>query len=228
MDSRAFLNRTLSCPVFIADTTQLHEDQCAWARVIFGRTTQSAGSNTPGFTTDTVTFHAGIQRELATDWFFAASAAYQQANLSGAGGLYQADADGADIGIALKRQMGPWLFSGAVNLGWVSYDNTRIVPGLGVPTSSSDVFNATVRLRASYELAYASWYLRPMVDLDYVYVNVPSYAEQGASGAEMQMYGASQGTFVVTPAVEIGGALGSAGRHRPAALSHPRRLFRLQ
>ena len=205
VDSRAFLNRTLSCPVFIADSTQLHEDQCAWARVILGRTSQSSSADTPGFTADSVTFHAGFQRELATDWFFAASAAYSQANVSGAGGLYQADADGVDVGIAVKRQVGDWLFSAALDLGWVSYDNTRIVPGIGAPTSSSQVMNATARLRASYEFAFASWYMRPMVDVDYVYVNIPSFTEQGSSGAEMQMNAASQGTFVLTPAVEFGG-----------------------
>ncbi len=53
-------------------------------------------------------------------------------------------------------------------------------------------------------MPFRDFYLRPYVDFDVSYVNVPGYVEQGSSGGELQIYGSDQTTFIVTPSVEWG------------------------
>ncbi|MFH1554766.1 MAG: autotransporter domain-containing protein [Pseudomonadota bacterium] len=205
MESRAVLNRTMSCPMFAGDGLLLQEDQCSWARVIVGRTSQSGTFENQGFSTDTVTLQAGVQRELQQDWFFALSGAYQQSWTSSSVDVSSASGSGFDVTAALKRQIGPWLISGAVDFGWVNIDSQRVVTALAAaPESSIDVYNVTGRLRLAYEMPQTGWYVRPYVDLDVSYVNVPGYSEAGISGAELRVLGASQTTFIVSPTVEVG------------------------
>ena len=113
--------------MFVASSTQLREDNCAWARIIYDHTGQTTTSQMQGYASDSLIFQAGVQHELATDWFLALSGAYQQSSVSSPSGWFSASGNGGDIGIALKRQWGPWLFSAAVDAGWVSYDNTRTI-----------------------------------------------------------------------------------------------------
>jgi outer membrane autotransporter protein len=93
----------------------------------------------------------------------------------------------------------------------MSYDNTRYIPIVGGrAASSSDVYNLAGRLRAAYEFSFASFYVRPRVDLDLIHVSMPAFAEWGRTGAELSVAASSLTTFVATPAVEFGGRIDMA------------------
>ncbi|OYX86507.1 MAG: hypothetical protein B7Y84_14015, partial [Azorhizobium sp. 32-67-21] len=147
-ESRAVMNRTMSCPVFAEGTMLVVEDQCAWARMIFGRTTQTSSAQNQGFTTDTITAQTGVQVQVAPDWFTAFSVAYQQAWTTGTGNSSWTSAYGLDVSAALKHQAGPWLFALAADFGWMNSSSSRTISGLAAsPTSSSDTYNVTGRFR---------------------------------------------------------------------------------
>lgn len=106
---------------------------------------------------------------------------------------------------ALKHQMGQWLVAGAVNLGWVQADSSRLADGANSASlSTSDTYNITGRLRVAYEIPFATAYIRPYADFDVSYVNVPGYLESGTSGTELNIRGVSQTTFVFSPTLEVG------------------------
>lgn len=207
-ESRGVLNRTMSCPVFVADSTQLNEDQCGWTRLILGRTTETSTAQAQGFTQDSLTMQSGVQMELGHNWFGALSMAYTQGWLTGSGSTTTSSSNGGDVSAALKYQAGPWLFAGALDLGWVQSNNQRNIAGVvSAPQSTTNVFNATGRLRLAYELPFQNWYLRPYADFDIAYVNAPGYTESGTTGTELNIRGASQTTFIFTPTIEVGGRL---------------------
>ncbi len=121
------MNRTMSCPVFAEGTLLVVEDQCAWARMIFGPHHPDQHDAEQGFTTDTITAQTGVQVEVAPNWFTAFSVAYQEAWTTGAGNSSWTSAYGLDVSAALKYQAGPWLFALAADLGWMNASSSRTI-----------------------------------------------------------------------------------------------------
>jgi hypothetical protein len=52
------------------------------------------------------------------------------------------------------------------------------------------------------------WYLKPQVDFDLLYFNMPSFSESGAGAFNLHFDGASDVLFAITPTLELGAMLG--------------------
>ncbi len=207
LGARTSLHASLSCPAFSGTGTLLAESSCAWARIIGGRVDQETSSNSIGYALDTLTYRVGMQQEILQDWFLGATAGFTQSWLSGANNLTDANGQSADASLALKHQVGPWLFALAGNVGFGGYDNTRsqVLGSTAWQTQGgTEVFTAGGRFRTSYELAFPNWYIRPYVDLDAIYTYMPGYVETGVGPLNLSVSSMAQWTFAVSPNVEFG------------------------
>lgn len=200
------MSSAMSCPIFADTGTFISESQCAWTRVTGTRSTIDDFSGADGFAQNSVSFRAGAQWEIAQDWFLGATAAYTSSWGEGSGGDSSFDGNSGDVSLALKHQVGPWLFAGAANLGYgVNTIRHRFDLGDELWTTSNDstVWTAGLRARAAYEFAFADWYLRPYVDADLIYTSMSGYTMRGDLFS-MTIGDIGEWTFAVRPAVEIG------------------------
>jgi len=147
--ARTSMHAALSCPAFSGASTLLQETDCAWARVIAGRTEQYSTAQVNGYTIDSLTNRIGMQREIQDDWFLGATLGFTSSNFNPANGYSGSDGQSGDVAVSVKRQIGPWLLSLTGHLGFGGYDNERYVT-LGSNTwraeSSSSVITAGGRV----------------------------------------------------------------------------------
>ncbi|WP_132031555.1 autotransporter outer membrane beta-barrel domain-containing protein [Aquabacter spiritensis] len=207
LNARASLHAALSCPVFVGSGTMMEETSCAWARIIGNWTRQTSSDDMDGYDANAVTYRVGVQKEIVTDWFLGATVGFTQSWLNGSDGYSSTSGNGADAAISLKHQIGPWLFSASGHLGFGSYETDRVLdigPSVSTSSGTANVLTAAARLRASYEFAFANWYVKPYADLDILYTHMPSYQEQGF-GPTLGFSGAEQWNLAVSPNVEFGG-----------------------
>jgi len=206
--SFAFLNSLMSCPFFVDGGTRLSEGDCLWGRITGNRLDRDGSAESSGYHTTRTTYQVGAQKEIAPDWFLGGSLSYAAANMTADQHAVEMSSQTVSAGLALKRQIGPWLFAAAIHGGHESADVTRwiVFPGVSErATSNSDTYHLGGRLRASYEFAFQNWYLRPFLDLDVNYASQSAYREQGAGVLDLASRGASHTSFMATPSVEIGG-----------------------
>lgn len=187
----------LSCPVFIGGGTLLGEDGCAWAKAGMGWTQQE------GVAIQRSAYRAGGQTEIAPRWFLggtlgAANQTTQGAATLGAGQSF-------DVAVALKYSQDAVLLAGSAGFAanWNRFSST---PGA---LSDVDVTNQTaqVHLRGAYDFAFDGWYVRPRLDLDLAYRNMPGFQVRSQGVTVMSVGSFSQFNFSATPMVEIGGRL---------------------
>jgi outer membrane autotransporter protein len=74
-----------------------------------------------------------------------------------------------------------------------------------VATGSPDTSSFGVLLRATYTIGQEKLYLRPSLDLSAVRVRSSGYQETGAGALNLAVDSASQTTWALTPALEVGG-----------------------
>ncbi|QTL03169.1 autotransporter outer membrane beta-barrel domain-containing protein [Aquabacter sp. L1I39] len=207
LGARASMHAALSCPVFEGASTLMQETDCTWARIIGTWTDQTSSSSTSGYNQSAITYRVGVQREVIDNWFVGATAGFTQAWLNDAEGLSSTSGNSGDAALSLKHQAGPWLFALSGHLGFGNYKTSRIID-LGTESDTAqgtaNVLTTGGRFRASYEFAYANWYLKPYADFDVLYTYMPAYHEQG-TGATLDYSSASQVNFAFSPNVEIGG-----------------------
>jgi len=211
--ARTALGAVLSCPYFSDSGTLMGQGDCTWARIDAGTTSYTPNDGT-AYSLDTLTYRIGGQKEVAPGWFVGASAAYNLGWYDSGTGMASTNGQGGDVSASLKRQIGPWLISGAVHAGYSSFDASRqSVPGSSTYLSECgyDVWTVGGRLRLEYEMAFETWYLKPYGQLDMVYANVPAFSESGASPYNLNMAQADSFTLAFGPHLEIGGRLNLDG-----------------
>lgn len=206
--SFAFLNSLMSCPVFIDGGTRLSEGDCVWGRITGSRLDRSGTPEDSGYRSTRTTYQVGAQKEIAPDWFLGGSLSYAAANMTSDHHAVAMSSETVSAGLTLKRLFGSWLFAAAMRGGYESADVARwiVFPGVSErATSNPDTYHLGGRLRASYEFAFASWYLRPFLDLDVNYASQSAYREYGAGGLDLASRGTSHTSVMTTPSIEIGG-----------------------
>jgi hypothetical protein len=219
------LGASMSCPVFVDQTVLLGEDNCAWAKVTGQYTTQGAAADVAGYQLSGVTYRLGAQHAVAPNWYLGGSFGMSETWASMDGGSTSSGRT-FDGSVSLKHTMGPWLFAGSVALASGSFHTNRVVglPGIGgqAPVnatlqSDQTFFLAGGRLRAAYEIAFGSAYLRPYADVDLIYTNAPGFQESGQSDFALNVQGVSRTSIALSPMVELGGriALGEGTTLRP-------------
>ncbi len=211
----AALSATFSCPVFQDSGTVMDESNCVWARVYGVKENQYSTSSAPGYQIDAIIARMGAQKEIAPNWYLGASAAYETANFDASSGISSASGQGVDVGATLKHTIGPWYFGAGINLGYGWSDTTRYVPFEGtnlVYNGNTDVWSAAGRLRAAYEFAFSSWYLRPYVDVDLVYTYLPASSESGLALLGVNVSAQDHSSTSVSPRLELGARLNLPGQ----------------
>ncbi|GAA0272492.1 autotransporter [Methylorubrum aminovorans] len=207
-DARAGLHRANSCPTFTGTGTLQQEGDCVWGRVAAGHTAMFGTPDDGGFRQNSLSYQGGMQTEFARDWFFGLTGAYTRAYLHDADQVSGSMADAADIAVALKHQVGPWLFAASTNVGYAWSDNRRSI-NIGnsswLARSKSEVLTAAGRLRASYQFLFDGWYIRPYAEVDVLYTHSPGYSETGAQALNLDVRESHKTLFAFSPNVEIGG-----------------------
>ncbi|MBZ6075710.1 autotransporter outer membrane beta-barrel domain-containing protein [Microvirga puerhi] len=208
MGARDSMHFAMSCPVFASTGTLMEETSCVWGRMIGNWTQQSGTAEADGYRRDAVTLRTGLQREFATDWFFGATAGLSLSSLSDADGFSNTSGMTGDIALSVKHQIGPWLLAASGHLGWGRYETERYL-GLGeggsITRGDADVFTAAARFRASYELAFSNWYMKPYADIDVIHTSLPAHTEAGLGfGSGLAFGAARQWNFAFSPNIEVG------------------------
>jgi outer membrane autotransporter protein len=118
------------------------------------------------------------------------------------------DGDSGYVGVVLKRQTGPWVFSAALGGGYGSYSMDRNIGIAGYQDtldSRPDVYGFNARLRAARTFAYDNFYVKPYVDLDASYTRMPAYQESGSNPLALSVDGSDQFIVGLSPMIEFGG-----------------------
>ncbi len=210
LDTRKGLQRAMSCPAFVGTGTLLREGECVWGRITGTNTRQFATPDDGGYHQNALSYQAGLQTEFAPDWFFGLTGAYTRAIQSDPDRITGTTSDAGDVSAALKHQVGPWLFAASANLGYAWADNKRLIDFAGARAtarSRSDILSAGGRLRASYQVLFGDWYIKPYADLDLLYSYSPAYSETGAGDFNLDVRPLAKTLVAFSPTVEIGGRI---------------------
>lgn len=213
-EARAFAERLNSCPAFVRDDASMREVDCVWGRSIATRIDRSGSIDDSGYGTRQLTLQVGGQKQIAPGWFLGGSLGYGAAHTTTSYGDVDIRSQGVTAGAVLKREIGPWLFSGSLLAGYDNADLKRdIVLGsyFARASGTSQAVQIGGKLRASYQLAIGNWYLKPMADLDLHFVKQYGYRERGAGIFDLATLDQSQVSATVSPALEIGSRFELAG-----------------
>ncbi|MBB1597772.1 autotransporter outer membrane beta-barrel domain-containing protein [Achromobacter sp. UMC46] len=201
--SYASMNRMMSCPGFVGESTILREGDCVWSRLDTNWTTRDGTSNDQGYRIRQTALTLGAQREVANNWFLGGSLSYAYGKTTSSPDL-SGNSDTFAGGLALKYNDAPWQIAVAVHGG---FEKSRMSRGTldGVAKSKPESSFLAARLRTAYEFSQPSWYLRPYVDIDVNHVRQDAYREQGPSVFNLKVRGNDTTSVMVSPMIEIGG-----------------------
>ncbi|WP_233238823.1 autotransporter outer membrane beta-barrel domain-containing protein [Bordetella sp. LUAb4] len=206
-----FTGNMMSCPAF-TDTkgngAMTREQNCFWGLVSGRRSSQDGERGSSDFDFDSVTYQFGGQRQVSPGWFLGASMAYQNNDVKGDNGRLKGNGDSGYAGLVLKRESGPWVFSGALGGGYGSYRMNRdvIVPGYqDTLKSKPDMYNFGLRLRAARTFDFDNMYVKPYMDFDATYTRMSSYKENGNNALGLSVDSSHQYVLGVSPMIEVGG-----------------------
>ena len=207
LGSQSFAQSTYSCPRFEDASVARTEQACGWLRVRGSWLTRDASGDDPGFDLDAVTTSIGGQARVGDGLFLGGAFGWESSRLNDDANATSVDGDSYLGAVSLKRETGPWMLTGAVDLGWGDYDSTRdIAIGATSRTAngSPDAFTAGAHLRAAYQIPRGDWYLEPAVDVDLVYVNLGGYTESGAGDLDLAVDSADTVVLAGTPWLKLG------------------------
>ncbi len=210
--ARAFVDAARDCPAAngAGASVIVEASNCVWVRVLAGAAQYGTNAAYTGYDLTQVTQQIGGQTEFAPGWFVGGSLGAQENRLETSGGVESGTGTAPLLSLSLKREAGPWRFSGSFAAGVESMSVTRgIAPPdpPGQATSSPEVDFQLLQARAGRDFAQGDWYARPMLDVDVLRVGTDGFAESGGGSRDLSFAGASHVVASVTPSVEVGGRL---------------------
>jgi outer membrane autotransporter protein len=183
------------------------ERSCGWLRISGSWLERDAAGDDPGFDFDAVTTAIGGQAEVRDGLFLGGALGWESSRLKDDGNSTTIDGDSYLGAVSLKRETGPWTLTGALDLGWGSYDSTRQIAfgtTSATATGSPDAFNAGAHFRAAYEIPRDSWYLEPALEVDLAYVRLDGYTESGAGDFDLAVDETDTVVLTGTPWLKLG------------------------
>ncbi|EEA03122.1 outer membrane autotransporter barrel domain protein, partial [Burkholderia sp. H160] len=204
--SQAFARSVFSCPVFADDdTTVRKQGSCVWFRATGMWENRSADASFPGFGWQGTTMKVGGQVQLQPGWFLGGAIGYETDRFTGNDNLTSASGNALLGVVALKHEVGPWTFTGAVDASYGWLNSSRVIPTANaVATASPDSFNVGLHMRAAYQIPFGRFYLEPALDGDLNYINLPGYTESGAGALNLKVNSANSVIATGTPNLRIG------------------------
>jgi uncharacterized protein YhjY with autotransporter beta-barrel domain len=214
LGSQAFAQATYSCPRFEDASVVRTESTCGWFRVSGSWLERDATGGDPGFDFDAVTTAIGGQVAIGDGLFVGGALGWESSRLTSDADATTIDGDTYLGALSLKREQGPWTLTGAVDLGWGSYDSTRQIAlgtTVAIATGSPDAFNAGFHARAAYEIPRGAWYMEPALDVDLAYVRLDSYTERGAGDFDLAVDETDTVVLTGTPWLKLGRRVDMSG-----------------
>jgi outer membrane autotransporter protein len=205
--SMRLVDSAFSCPTFVGESALLSDRTCAWARAEGTYFDRDQSGDAVDYRGQAFTTMIGGQRQINGNWFVGGVLGYENSSLSSDLGSSDVDGDAILAVAALKHQSGPLTLSGALDLGFGSFDSDRTI-AIGdrqaIASASSDTFNAGIHLRAAYQFVQDQWYFQPSVDLRATYLRLNGYEEEGAGAFDLKVEDSDGGVFSLTPAIRVG------------------------
>jgi len=177
-----------SCRVREGEYRFVKEGECSWFRFNGSRLDQDQTATNAGFSRDSRTLAAGVQKELNESWHAGFGFSVESSTLDVADNT-KSDGDMYSLGLIAKRNMGAAALSASINAGYGKYDTARVIniptPGM-IAISEQSIGLASAHLRMSQDLEYENtWYLRPTLDAGWTYIRHGSFNETGAGAANL-------------------------------------------
>ncbi|MVW72385.1 autotransporter outer membrane beta-barrel domain-containing protein [Bordetella sp. 15P40C-2] len=212
--NRMFLNRSMACPSVDNTQADAQEQACFWGDIQGNWLNRGSRHHDSGFDYRSVRYMFGGQRPLGNGWVAGGGVSYEDVN--GKAIDTPLKTSGHNIsGVAFLRKIhGPWSYAAAVSAGRGSYDTQRAirtVDGIVQPHSDWNSYFAALRLQGAYTHQMGDYYVKPSMDVDVIYQRVPSYSEKGGGAFNLAFDGASDVRAMISPSVEFGGRIETAG-----------------
>lgn len=204
----AAANSVLSCPAFETSGVMLEEGSCVWSRVLGGEISQGDHGDMSGYTQSVGGLQFGGQKMLEDGWFIGTGLTYENSWFRNSSGTEKMDQQSFTGAVALKKEIGPWLF-GLVGGGGYNWGDSKRHISLDTLSATArgepDSAMLFARARASYQFGFSDeYYMRPKIDLDIINMHQYGYTETGAGAINLSVDGNSDTAFGVTPGVEFG------------------------
>ena len=203
--SQRFARSVFGCPAFVDDTAVRQQTSCLWVRNTFTQDNRFADASFPGFTWRDATWKVGGQQQINPGWFVGGALGYELGSLNGGAGLTSVNGRSL-LGVAsVKRELGPWSFTGALDFGFGRYDSARTIPvASALATASLKSFNVGLHWRAAYDIQLNRYYVEPAFEGDVIDLKLQGYTENGAGAFDLKVASSNNVIFSGAPNVKVG------------------------
>ncbi len=205
--SHGFVERMGSCPQFDTNEARLRERTCSWARIVGNNTKRSSAVSGAGYKNEDYTVQVGGQIRVAEGWFVGGALSADDSRARASDGNTSVDGRGFTVGAIVKREVGDWLFSGAVDAGVGDYDSRRNVRLGSVERRALASFDGRhfgIHAQVARQSVFGTWSVRPYMDFHATHLRTDGYTENGAGMLDLRVSDASDTMLAVSPMIEIG------------------------
>ncbi|MEQ8824311.1 MAG: hypothetical protein RIC14_08045 [Filomicrobium sp.] len=209
-----FADKVLSCPVHSGPNAPIAEGQCYWARATQRRMTQDETDSTVGYEQNTSEFAAGLQVAIAPNWRLGGALGYSTTTSTNKE-TFSSSGDTFSGGAVLKYTDGPWLFAGALTVGYTETEGERQInfPGAFMTAySEADSAYLSGRIRGAYQFGDARFFIKPLVDFEITQLRNNGFEETGAGALSAYSESFDETLYTIRPAIQIGGTIGLGAR----------------
>jgi outer membrane autotransporter protein len=200
-----FIDSMMSCPSADGRPNYIYEGQCTWAKVSgrsydWDRTQSNIGGDTEGWTVA-----GGIQVALTETMRLGFAGSYEHTDITTRNAA-SSEGDRGEGGVVLKDRWGNTSFAVAAFGGYGSFETKRFIGLDGIDKAEGDqgIAFGGAHARVSHLLDQGGWYLKPMVDVDAIYVDYGDFREHGGGAANLAIQGNNDWVLSARPAIEIG------------------------
>jgi hypothetical protein len=200
-----FIDSMMSCPSKDGRPNYIYEGQCYWAKVSgrsfdWDRTNSNIGGDAEAWTVA-----GGIQVALSETMRLGFAGSYEHTDITTSNAA-SSEGDRGEGGVVLKDRWGNTSVAVAAFGGYGSFDTERFIGLDGVGTAEGDqgIAFGGMHARVSHLLDLGGWYLKPMVDVDAIYLAYGGFREHGGGAASLAVQGNGDWVLSARPAIEIG------------------------
>jgi uncharacterized protein with beta-barrel porin domain len=198
-----------SCPVADGTYGNLREASCLWAKPTYRQFSQDKGTDRAQIADDTSGISGGFQTALSENIWGGLGFSLEESNTH-VDHRTRVDGTWWQLGGAAKWTQGPWKLSGSLSGGQADLDTVRSIniPGLSaIASSGTDTGFVTGLARLAYAFGDNSFYVTPMLNMGFTFVDIDGFTESGAGALNLEVASASETIFSAGPAVEIGATI---------------------
>ena len=182
-------------------------DRCFWGRALLNTTTQTAGTDTLGYTADAFGLQKGMQLPLSDNLALTGSIAYENTKFRDGRGSARIAGDSLVGGLGLLFTPARWELSAGIDAAYGWYKSQRTI-NLGLTeqvNARPEQSQVGVHVRAAINVLDGdSIFLRPFVEGHAIHVSNKAFTEMGASPFRLAVEGQSDTAFISTAGLEMG------------------------